>query len=89
MSSDNDFNSNGRSLKREAFPSDKGSIKRPRQASVDDKPVKAPAMRMEKSIFGVEPSDEFIKEIADWIWFHARNCEHKVEVRAPSVHSTV
>lgn len=56
-------------------------LKRQRNDIDKEKSIKSVAgMKMEKSIFGLEPSDEFIKEVSDWIWKHARNCEHKVEV---------
>ncbi|TIB94478.1 mRNA triphosphatase CET1 [Wallemia mellicola] len=58
-------------------------LKRQRNDIDKEKSIKSVAgIKMEKSIFGLEPSDEFIKEVSDWIWKHARNCEHKVEVEA-------
>lgn len=84
MASDDDFISNG-------IPSPDASeeSKRPAKRSrveAEERPAKAPVTKMEKSVFGLEPSDEFVKEIADWIWYKTRNCEHKVEVGGLSSH---
>ncbi|EOR01425.1 mRNA-capping enzyme subunit beta [Wallemia ichthyophaga EXF-994] len=51
------------------------SAKRPRVEPMD-------TIKMEKNMFGLDPSDEFIKEISDWIWLKTKNCKHKVEVEA-------
>lgn len=77
MSSDDDF-LNSTTVE---DPETTRPLKRQRNDLDKEKSLKpAAGMKMEKSIFGLEPSDEFIKEISDWIWKHARNCEHKVEV---------
>ena len=77
MSSDDDFIDSTKAEEQESTR----ALKRQRNDIDKEKPIKSVAgTKMEKSIFGLEPSDEFIKEVSDWIWKHARNCEHKVEV---------
>ena len=39
-----------------------------------------PQPPLERSIFGIDPIDEFTVTVADWIWEHAKD-ERNVEVR--------